>query len=1167
MFKKISASASGIHFNNTLYQTDSLNVLNNESLFNGAGVGIGDFNNDSLPDIYFAGNRVGNKLYLNKGKFTFQDITDASSTSGEGRWCKGVSVVDINNDGWADIYVCASFKSSPQDRKNLLYINKGLNASGIPHFDEMAEEYGLADTTYSTQAAFFDYDNDGDLDMYLLVNALSGNEYPNTYRPIIKDGKSASTDRLYRNDFDTAKKHPIYTNVSAAAGILQEGYGHGVSITDINVDGWPDIYVTNDYIQNDLLWINQQNGTFKDQLSVYFKHTSNNGMGNDINDINNDGLMDVVALDMFPEDNYRLKTMLNPFSYAVYQNNDYFGYNYEYMRNTLQLNQGPRILGNDSVGPPAFSEISFYSGIAATDWSWTPMTIDVDNDGYRDLIITNGFPKDMTDHDFIAYRQQGFSAGDQATLLSQLPEVKIHNYGFRNNGNCTFSNTTKDWGFTDQTFTHGAAYADFDNDGDIDMVGNNMNDEALLYENTQVNTDTTQYIQFKLLGDSINRNAIGAKVDIYYASNHQVYELYPTRGYLSSVEPIVHFGLGKFNQIDSVVVTWPSHRQTVLQNVRSNQTVFIQSNTTRNKIDYSSAIFNRTALLTDITALKGIDFVHQETDFIDFSIQKMIPHKLSEYGPALAVGDVDGNGIEDIVVGGSKGNFATLLLQQANGNFVKKSLFNGAATVSKASEDMGLLLLDIDGDKDLDLLTTSGSAEIGPNQPAYQDAIYINDGKGNFLLGKAEFPKNFTSKSCIRASDIDRDGDMDLFIGGRVLPGKYPTPVSSFIYRNDSKKGIIRFTDITGNIAPALNNIGMVTDALFSDFDNDGYIDLIIAGEFMPVTFLKFKEGKFSMTIPQYLEKHIGWFNSIVAADFDNDGDMDYVVGNVGQNSFYKATDAEPVSIYAKDFNGDGLLDAIPSLYLLDALGGKRKQFPAASRDELIKEVIGMKARFQTYKDYAAADMNKVLNEEEQTDAMILQATNFKSILFKNRGKGRFEISPLPMQAQIGALYGMVAEDVNGDGNVDLVINGNDYGTEVNTGRYDALNGLVLLGDGKGNLKPQSIYKSGFYIPGNGKALVKLKSASNQPLIAASQNRGPLKLYAWRNPVKLVNFLPGEVYATLIYTDGHKRKVEYFKGDSFLSQSSSYIITSSNLASIIFTDYNKKERTITLSNQ
>ena len=1164
LFEKISSSKSGVHFNNEIKETDSVNILDVSNVYNGGGVGIGDFNKDGLEDIYFTGNVVSNKLYLNKGNFKFEDITDIAKVGGEGRWCRGVSVVDINNDGWLDMYVCTNILTDPHKRENLLYINEGNDKNGIPHFKEMAAEYGLNDTTYSTQAAFFDYDNDGDLDMYLSVNEILAAQYPNQFRPLFKDGSFPSTGRLYRNDWNDSLKHPVFTDVSKQAGVTTEGYAHSVIITDINKDGWKDIYVTNDYLPPNLLYINNHDGTFTNEASTYFKHTSANAMGQDIEDINNDGLADIIELDMNPQDNYRKKLMLNPNSYSTYQNSDYFAYQYQYVRNTLQLNQGPRVNENDSIGPPIFSEISFLGGIAETDWSWTPLVTDFDNDGYRDIIVTNGFPKDVTDHDFVAFRNESYGVASKDQLLSQIPTVKIKNYAFHNNGNLTFSDVSDQWGIQDRSFSNGAAYADLDNDGDLDYVVNNINDEAFVYENHESDNKThNNYLQIKFSGQAPNINGLGAWVEIYYDHGQkQVYENTPYRGYLSSVEMGAHFGLGDVKMIDSILVKWPNLKMEKLVNIKVNQKIIVQQKNATQAYSWQTPSVATNALFKDVTNFLAPNVQNKEYDFIDFNVQKLLPHKLSEYGPGLAIGDVNNDGLEDLVMGGSYGYSPQILLQQQNGKFTEHDLIPTADKLNKTWEEMGMLLFDADGDGDNDLYISCGSYESDPNTDHYQDKLYVNDGKGNFSLASGALPINYTSKSCVRAIDFDNDGDLDLFVAGRCVPSKYPEPTSCFIYRNDSKNGKVIFTDVTQVVAPELKNIGMTCDALWTDFDNDGWTDLILAGEFMPIKFFKNNHGKLTL-INTGIDNQVGWWNSIVAGDFDNDGDIDFILGNVGENSFYRPSEKYPVKIYAKDFDNNGVYDALPSVYIpASADDTTIKEFPAQVRDDLIKQMIEMRRKFPTYKSFATATFDKLLTPDELKGALVLSANNFKTSYIRNDGNGKFTMISMPVEAQFSSVFGMVTEDVNNDGNLDVIMNGNDYGTEVSIGRYDAFNGLVLLGDGKGSFNPQSILQSGIFIPGNGKALAKFCNKNDQCFIAASQNRGPLKVFLIKQPQKIIPVQPNETYALLHLKNGKTRKEELYWGESFLSQSGRFINMNNEIASIDIFDSKGNKRTV-----
>ena len=1157
LFKAVSSEHSGIHFNNRIIENDSINVLDQENIYNGAGVGIGDFNNDGLQDIYFAGNMVSNKLYINKGDFKFNDITEKAGVGGMGRWCKGVTVVDINNDGLLDIYVSASIKKDAAERQNLLYVNQGLDKDKNPVFKEMAAEYGLNFSNYSTMASFFDYDNDGDLDLYIVVNQIDRKDFPNRFRPRMLKGEHPSTGQLYQNNWSDSLKHPVFKNVSAQAGITIEGYGHTATITDINNDGWKDILVSNDYISQDILYINNQDGTFTDKIASYFKHTSANAMGNDVADINNDGLQDVIELDMSPEDNYRKKLMTNPNSYQTYQNSDYFNIQYQYVRNTIQLNQGRGLRQNDSIANPIFSDIGFLSGLAQTDWSWTPLAVDFDNDGFRDIMITNGFPKDVTDHDFVTFRNSAYSIASKKQLLDQIPEVKIHNYAFKNNADLTFSDVSTNWGMSTPTFSNGAVYVDLDNDGDLDFVVNNINDEASIYKNNEreQNKDSSHYLQIKLVGDTLNKAGLGAWVELHYDhGKQQVWENTPYRGYLSTVQDIGHFGLGNIMTVDSVIVKWQNGKTQLLQHVNTDQLLQINIVTAVQGKAESKPIFATSNLFKEITDSAGIHFVHQQTDFVDFNIQKLLPHKLSEYGPALAVGDVDGNGLDDMITGGAAGYSAQIFLQQPGNRFIQKPLL--ANTSGKLTDDMGLLVFDADGDGDQDLYIAGGGYQNQSGSAAYRDKLYINDGKGNYTRDSLALPDNFTSKFCVRAIDYDKDGDLDLFIAGRVDPWSYPKPVSSFIYRNDSKDGHIKFTDVTNEVAKDLKNIGLVCDALFTDFDNDGWPDLVLAGEWMPVTFLKNDKGIFkNVTAASGISDQLGWWNTIVPGDFDNDGDIDYVVGNTGQNTLYKASDQYPISIYAKDFDNNGSYDAFPTLWLpTSQLDQTKKEYPAQTRDDIVKQMIGMRSKFQNYKSFATATIDQLFTKEQLKGALILKANNLKSCFIRNDGNNKFSLTPLPAQAQISVLNGMIADDFDGDGNLDVLINGNDYGTEVSVGRYDALNGLLLKGMGNGDFTPQTILQSGIYIPGNGKALVKLRSSNNKYLVAASQNRGALKLYQLKRDSKIITLNPDDFSAEIKYKNGKVQKQEFYYGSSFLSQSARFLSLSNNAVSVnIFT--------------
>jgi hypothetical protein len=1169
LFEKISSSHSGISFANTITENDSINPLDVVNIYNGGGVGIGDFNNDGRQDIFFTGNMVPCRLYLNKGNFKFEDITDKAGVSGAGRWSRGVSVIDINNDGLPDIYICNTIYKDSLRRRNILYVNQGVDKDGIPHFKDMAAEYGLDINVQSTMASFFDYDNDGDLDMYLTVNEAATGYDQSVFGRRNNSAQSASIGRLYRNDWNAILKHAVYHDVSAQAGMTFTGYGHAATICDINNDGWKDIYVSDDFISNNILYINNHDGTFTNRAKQYFKHTSFNAMGQDITDINNDGLPDVIELDMSPQDNLRKKMMTGANSYITYQNFDQFGYQYQYVRNTLQINQGPQVTEGDSIGAPVFSDIAFMGGIAQTDWSWTPLVTDFDNDSYRDIIITNGFPRDVSDHDFIAYRKDATGLVSKQEMLAQIPQIKLHNYAYHNNGNLTFSDVTTNWGFSVPTFSNGAAYADFDNDGAMDLVINNINDKALLYRNTSSDEDTisTHYLNIKFKGDKQNLNGLGAIATIYYNHNKkQVYENNPYRGYLSTMQCIAHFGLGKTSLVDSVIIKWNNNKQQTIKNVNADQTLVVNIQNANSYYTYPNMIVDSTALFKEITKSSGINYKDNTLDYIDFNVQKLLPHKLSQYSPALAAADIDGNGLDDLIVAGDSYNHAQIFLQQADGKFIQKDMLPNVPSQFETYKDEGILVFDANGDGKPDVYMASGGYKFESGSAKYQDRLYINDGKSNFKLDTTALPANYTSKLCVRAFDYNKDGRLDLFVSGRVDPWHYPKTVSSYILRNDSKDGVAHFTDVTNEVAPELKNIGLVCDALLTDFDNDGAIDMILAGEWMPVTFLKNVNGKFkNVTASTGVANKTGWWNSIVAGDFRHTGKTDYIVGNIGLNTLYQASDQYPVYITAKDFDGNGNYDAIPSLFLPDS-NGEKKEFPAFGRDDMIKEMISIKRRFISYRSFAHATMDSIITPAMRKDALRLKATTGQSYYLRNDGNGKFTMIPLPLQAQISAFDGMVADDFDGDGNLDVLINGNDYGTEISVGRYDALNGLLLKGDGKGNFQPLSILQSGIYIPGDGKALVKLAGVQGKYFVAASQNKDYLKLFQLRKNVQTVKLNSDDVSVIIRYKNGKTEKQELYYGTSFLSQSSRFVATNGNMQSIDIINSKGEKRTINLNN-
>ena len=1130
LFKLLPSGYTGISFSNTLIENDTLNILNQANIYNGGGVGMGDFNNDGLIDIYFAGNMVSNKFYLNKGSMKFDDRTEAAGVGGAGRWCTGVSVVDINGDGWLDVYVSASFRKDPLLRTNLLYINEGNNKDGIPVFKESAQAYGLADAGFSTQGYFFDYDRDGDLDLYLVTNELYDPKTPIRFRPKVTDGSALNTDRLYRNN-----GNETFTNVSAAAGILIEGWGHAAAISDFNLDGWPDIYVANDFVSNDLLYINNQNGTFTNKLSDYFKHTAWNAMGTDVVDINNDGLADVITLEMLPEDNSRKKRMLSGNEYYNYFNSSQFGYDHQYVRNVLQLNSGMTPQGH-----PVFSEIGFMAGMYQTDWSWCPLVADFDNDGFRDMIITNGLPRDVTDLDYVAYdnRQGGGNVSLTLDMAHTLPVVNISNYAFKNSGGLSFENTTNAWGLTKSSFSNGGAYADLDNDGDLDFVVNNINEEAFIYENTSNNPqqkNISHYLSVKLVGTGSNKNAIGASIHIYYAGKKQFYEHQPTRGYLSSVDPRAHFGVGSVSTIDSISVQWPDGKSQLVTNVKTDQLITISY---KDALNTGISTQNRSPIFSSVAAGYNIHYTPIERDFIDYTIQPTLPHKLSQYGPGIAVGDIDNNGYDDFYLSGTSGNPGVFFMQDDKGTFsldttriIRKD--------NELEEEMGVLFFDADNDGDLDLYTVSGSYEIPPNHGVAQDRLFINIGKGEFQKSGSALPKELTNGSCVRAADFDKDGDLDLFVGGRVVSGAYPTNPKNFLFRNVGGK----FIDVTLQLCPQLRNLGMITDALWSDFDKDGKVDLVLTGEWLPVTFLK-NTGTLFISINKStgISQHLGWWNSLVSGDFDNDGDVDYIAGNLGLNSNYRASVSEPMMLYAKDLDKNASLDVMLFCYLKGG-NGIRKPFPMHTKDDLASQLVSIRKKYPTYKAYGLASMDDLWSAQDKQGALKKMANYLQSSYIENKGNGQFAIKPLPVEAQAAPVYGMLSEDMDGDGNLDLLLVGNDYGMEPYSGRHDAFNGLCLIGDGKGNFKSLSVSESGFFVKGDAKGIAKIHTARNEDVYVATQNQDSLLVFGKttkgrKEDAQWINLKHDDFYADIAYKNGKKRRVEFYYGSTYLSQSS-----------------------------
>ena len=1102
LFQSLDSAQTGVGFTNKLVPNEKLNFLDYLYFYNGGGVSAGDINNDGLNDLYFVSNQGKNKLYLNKGNFNFEDITAKAGVEGFSDWQTGTTMADVNGDGFLDIYVCAVGNFRGLEGANELYINNGTSRDGVPTFTEKAADYGLDFTGFSTQAAFFDYDHDGDLDCYLLNHAIhTSRSYDRVTARNLRNNESG--DYLFENQSLTktgkapAGKIARFENVSEKAGIYGAamGYGLGISVADLNNDGWEDLYISNDFHEDDYYYVNNKNGRFTESVRKAFAHTSRFSMGNDVADVNNDGFADVVTLDMYPEDETVEKSSLGEDPLDIYQYKLAYGYMNQYSRNCLQINQSGK----------RFMDVGMLAGVAATDWSWSPLLADYDNDGIKDLFISNGIvhrPNNLdyvkfASDDSLRYAMETSNSLDERAI-KLMPEGKVHNYLYRGTGTpdqptLQFEDKSLDWGFETPTFSNGAAYADLDNDGDLDLITNNIDQPAGLYRNdANEKFPTHKHLTVKFKGNAPNTFGVGAKVILKYKDTLQMQQLMLTRGFQSSVAPELLFGLGNRNVVDTLVVIWPSQRMEVRLNVKTNQPLILkQSDARLDATSYRYTALPAKPFFTELTGPDSIPYRHGENrNFFDFVRESLMPFEVSTEGPRLAVGDVNGDGLEDMYAGGAKWQAGSLLLQQANGQF--KPSAQRAFEIDSVYEDVDAVFLDADGDKDLDLYVVSGGNEFYDKMPEQFDRLYLNDGRGTFSRSVMALPPMYDNKSCVRPFDIDQDGDLDLFVGGRVVGFGYGKAPNSYLLINDGKG---RFSDQTDKLAAGLRKAGMITDAVWADYDGDKDADLILAGDWMPIRIFTNNKGTFSEVKSITTEKTPlnGFFQRIVAADFDRDGDIDLMAGNIGTNTKLRKTSGSHLKMWVKDVDKNQSVEQVIA-YNRVKQGGGDDWFPLATKDELGKQMPGViNKRFTNYESFAGKSIMDVLNSDDLQGAEERLVDQFASVYLENRS-GKFVVHPLPLLAQVSKLFALYPFDVDHDGDLDVLAGGNFYGVSTYQGRYDASNGLVLRNNGKGTFTAESGIDCGFLLNGEIRDICPVRTTRG-PLIVVARNGDNVQLF------------------------------------------------------------------------